>query len=214
MLALISGSLFAVAVVCVVGGLVELRTAVRLLGARAGTSPGEHGLTSIVAKISATDGVLASPLAQHRCVMFTLVLLRRRLHENVGGGALFFNEVRPFTLLMPDGGTIAIDQKQHPVFIFGLDVVEKPLPFLPNTVAGLLMQRFGHKGQIWAEEYVVRARESSLDDGATVHALCEDGAVKMLSTTPLRRLGSTALARGGAAVVAGVVNFVFFWLLR
>ena len=123
-----------------------------------------------------------------------------------------FNEARPFSLVTAEGRTIAVDQKS--VFILGLDVVEKPLPFLPNTIAGLLVQRFGRKGHIWAEEHVVRARESSLDDGATVHALCDNGAVKMLSTTPLRRLGTAALARGLGAVAAGGLNFFLFWLVR
>ncbi|MDP2341973.1 MAG: hypothetical protein Q8O67_13530 [Deltaproteobacteria bacterium] len=212
MLPLIAGSFFAVAVVCVVGGLVELRTAIRLLSARMGT--GDRGLTNMEAKVAATDGVLASPLANRSCVMFTLVLLRRRLHETVGAGALFFNEVRPFSIVTPDGRSIPVDQKKHPVFILGLDVVEKPLPFLPNTIAGLLVQRFGRKGYIWAEEHVVRAQESALDDGATVHVLCEDGAVKMLSTTPLRTLGRGALMRGGLALAAGLLNFLFFWLIH
>lgn len=212
MLSLLAGSFFAVAIICVLGGLIELRTALRLLRARPGT--GERGLSTVDATIQATDGVLASPLGNHRCVMFTLVLLRRRLHESVGAGALFFNEARPFSLVTADGRTIPIDQKKQPVFIFGLDVVDRPLPFLPNSIAGLLVKRFGHKGQIWAEEHVVRAQESSLDDGATVHALCEDGAVKMLSTSPLRKLGAAALARGGGAVVAGLVNFAFFLWLR
>lgn len=214
MMSLISGSFFAVAVIGIVGGILELRTALRLLRAKKGRGAADEGLASVDAVVSATDGVLESPLLKHRCVMFTLVLLRRRLHETVGSGALFFNEVRPFALVADGGITFAIDQKKQPVFVLGLESTEKPLPFLPQTIAGLLIQRFGRKGHIWAEEHVVRATESCLDDGATVHALVEDGVVKLLSTQPLKALGKAAFARGAASVVVAAVSFAFFWFLK
>ncbi len=217
MLALIAGSLFAVAVVALVGAIFELRTGLRLLLARrfAGGVPGESaGLAAVEATIQATDGLLESPLLKRSCVLFHLVLLRRRLHETVGAGALFFDEFRPFNLVTDDGSTMAIDQKKQPVFILGLKSTEKALPFLPAAIAGLLIQRFGHKGHIWAEEHVVRATESTLDDGATVHALVEDGTVKLLSTTPLRVLGRHAVLRGGAGLVIAVGAAIGFWFTR
>ena len=217
MLTLISGSFFAVAVLGIVGGILELRTALRLLSARKGRGDGKGSAERRVrvdAVVRATDGILESPLLKHRCVMFTLVLLRRRLHETVGAGALFWNEARPFSLVTDDGVTLDVDQKKRPVFVLGLDTTEKPLPFLPTAIAGLLIQRFGRKGHIWAEEHVVRATETTLDDGATVHALVEDGVVKLLSTQPLAALGRAAFVRGATAVVVAVVSFVFFWFLR
>jgi hypothetical protein len=212
MLTLISGSFFAVAALAIVGGLMELRTALRLLQAKKGK--GDHGLAAVDAVVTATDGVLESPLLKHRCVMFSLTLLRRRLHETVGAGALFFNEVRPFSLVTDEGATIAIDQKKQPVFMLGLQATEKPLPFLPQSIAGLLVQRFGRMGHVWAEEHVVRASETTLDDGANVHALVEDGVVKLLSTQPLQTLGRAACWRGAAAVVVAVISFVCFWLTK
>lgn len=213
MLTLISGSFFAVAVIGIVGGILELRTALRLMSARKGRADGK-GVSAVDAVVKATDGVLESPLLKHRCVMFTLVLLRRRLHETVGAGALFWNEARPFALVTDHGVTLDVDQKKRPVFVLGLDTIEKPLPFLPTAIAGLLIQRFGRKGHIWAEEHVVRATETTLDDGAAVHALVEDGVVKMLSTQPLAALGRAAFVRGAASVVVAAVSFVFFWFLR
>lgn len=215
MLALISGSFFAVAVLGIVGGILELRTALRLLSARPAAASGSSGgVCAVDAVVAATDGVLRSPLLQHRCVMFTLVLVRRRLHETVGAGALFWNEARPFDLVTDAGVRFAIDQKKQPVFVLGLQSTEKPLPFLPTAIAGLLIQRFGRKGHVWAEEHVVRATESTLDDGAAVHALVEDGVVKLLSTTPLRVLGRAAFARGAASVAVAAVAFLLFWFLR
>src|SRR5687768_13678683 len=110
MFALISGSFFAVAVVALVGAILELRTGARLVRARkfSGGVPGaKAGLAAVAATIQATDGVLESPLLKRTCVLFHLVLLRRRLHETVGAGALFFDEVRPFSLVTDDGSTIA-----------------------------------------------------------------------------------------------------------
>lgn len=212
MLPMLAGSFFAIAVVAIVAGILELRTARRLLTAKTTPSPG--GLLSLEAEVRATDGYLESPLLKHRCVMFSVSLFRRRLHENVGAGALFFNENRPFSLVGKDGSTMAIDPKKNPVFFLGLSSTEKPLPFLPQSIVGLLVQRFGHKGQVWAEEHVVRASETTLDDGASVFALVEDGVVKMLSTQPLTRLGRAALLRGSAATAVALTAFSIFWLLR
>lgn len=214
MLALISGSFFATCVVALVGGIFETRTALRLLRAKHTSGKPGPGLVALDAVIRATDGVLESPLLKRTCVVFHLVLLRRRLHESAGAGALFFDEARPFSLVADDGSTLAVDQKKAPVFILGLKTTEQPLPFLPAAIAGLLVQRFGRKGHIWAEEHVVRATESSLDDGAAVHALVEDGVIRLLSTTPLSTLGRQSLMRGAASLVVAVVAFTAFWFTR
>jgi len=184
MLVLISGSFFALAVLAIVGGILELRTASRLLLAPTRTrgTSGTSGTLALEVRVRATGGILESPLLRQQCVMFSLMLLRRRLHETIGAGALFWNEVRPFSLVADDGATFEVDQKTNPVYFLGLQATEKPLPFLPQAIAGLLVQRFGRKGQLWAEEHVVRATETSLNDGASVFALVEDGVVKMLST--------------------------------
>lgn len=210
---LISGSFFAVAVLAIVGGILELRTAARLLSASTRTTAGSSGALALEARVRASGGILESPLLKQQCVMFSLVLLRRRLHETVGAGALFWNEYRPFSLVAGDGTTFEVDQKTTPVYFLGLTSTEKPLPFLPQAIAGLLVQRFGRMGQLWAEEHVVRATETSLNDGASVFALVEDGVVKMLSTQPLRTLGRAAALRGVAAVAVSAASFTAFWLL-
>lgn len=213
MLSLLTASFLAVGLVFFIGGLIEVGTALRLLRARRAQGAG-RGWTQVDAIVVASAGALTSPFTHQRCVMFTLVLLRRRLHESLGAGALFFTEQVPFFVVTPDGNSIAVDQKKQKVFMLGLPVLDRPLPFLPNTIAGLLVQRFGRYGHLWAEEHVVRVQQTTLDDGAAVHALCADGVVVLLSTTPLRTLGRAALARGAAAVAAGLMNFLFFWWLH
>jgi hypothetical protein len=200
---LIAGGFFAVAVVALVAAIAELRTALQLTRAKAG---------DVSAVIDADAGTLTAPLSQRACVMFTLVLLRRRWFEKVPGGALTFNEHRRFSVVADDGRRFVVDPKTHSVAVLGLEHIEKALPFLPTAIVGLLVQRFGRKGQLWAEDYVVRAAESVLESGARVHALVEDGEVRVLSTTPLTTLGRAAAVRGAGAVVVAVVAAVLFHL--
>jgi hypothetical protein len=190
------------------GGLVELRQGRRLLAA------GPKGLRATVA---ASHGVLEAPLSKRACVLFSLTLTRKRAQERFPGGVLAFSEQRAFALVGhgPHAGKrFAVDPAQKPVVLLGFPIVEKALPHLPTAIVGLLVQRFGRKGQLWAEDYAVTARESILGVGDEVHGLVEDGVVRLLSPEPLGALGRAAWRRGRNGLIAGVVLLALAPLVR
>jgi hypothetical protein len=216
MLALIQGALFAGAVVVFVAAAVELRTALRLLGLPRDVSQTASGARhrELIGRIDVADGALTGPLTQRRCVMFSLHLLRRSAHGEGPAGALHFHEQRRFSIVDDAGVRVDVDPRRDRVVVIDLPVDERPLPFLPAAIAGLLVQRFGRFGQLWAADHVVRARETVLAVDARVHALVDDGVVSLVSARPLRTIGLGALQRGlGAAVLAGA-QFAGFLLLR
>lgn len=188
-----------VAAVAALAAVLELRTAWRF--ARA---PQLRGV------VEADDGALLSPLTRKTCVVFSLVLTRRQL-EDRSGASLQFLEQRPFSVRTADRSW-RVDKKGGPVAFVGLDVIDKPLPFLPQAVLGLLVQRFGHLGHLWAQDQVITAREAVLADGADVHLFIEANRVRTISPTPLATLAQAAFQRSvRAAVVSALLAAA--WLL-
>ncbi|HEY1099394.1 MAG TPA: hypothetical protein VGF99_10710 [Myxococcota bacterium] len=194
---LIGSASFIVAALGALAALVELRTAWRL--ARADDVRGT---------IDAGHGSLIAPISHRHCAVFVVVLQRRRLDQRFMSGAEQFSEQRPYTIHC-DGRDFAVDHKQRPVPAIGFRVDEQKLPFLPQAVLGLLVQRFGHLGHLWAEDHVVVARESIVADGEQVHVFVERGEVRSISAVPLQTLAVAACKRAlrgsMVAAVAGVV---------
>jgi hypothetical protein len=211
MLSLLTQGLFGVALLLLLGAVVELRTAWRFGRVRPGRAS-DPGSVAVEGTVDADDGVVLAPLSNTPCVQFSCVLVRCRL-DHSGRSALLFTEQRPFVVTTNDA-RVRIDVTAGPVVVTGLDAMEYPLQFLPQSVLGLLVQRFGHMGHIWAEDYVVSGRESCLAAGARVHALVHDGVVLTVSTKPMQALGRAALVRGLQAVGVGVTLAVAAWWLR
>lgn len=197
MIALIGQALMGVAAVALLGAALEFRTAWRFSRLKRGSADG-HDRVEVEGIVEPGGAVLQSPLSQVSCVLFSLVLTRQR-RDYSGRSALLFVEQRPF--VVASGHTrFAVDPKKDNVVIVGLDAKDTPLQFLPQGVLGLLVGRFGHLGHVWAEDFVVRARESVLMTGQKVHAMVQGGRVITLSTQPLAALASAALRRGLRAV--------------
>ena len=201
MLQLIANASVIVAALAVLAILVELRNAHRLRSA-----------PDLVGRVEADDGALRAPLAQVTCVVFVLTLVRRRLDQRRGNALQFF-EQRPFSVRVGERAW-RIDQKQHTVAFVGLENVERPLPFLPQPVLGLLVTRFGHLGHLWAEDHVVVASEAVIADGARVHLFVVDGRVLSVSTKPLQALARSALLRAARASVVAALAALAALLLQ
>jgi hypothetical protein len=197
LLALLQVVLFLAGTLALTAAIVELRQGRRLLA---------HPERDVHCTVQTPQGALNAPLTNRPCASFTLTLSRRRVQERMPGGVLVFAEARPFTLapLGRPNETIAVDPEKRPVVLLGFEPVQKPLPHLPTAIVGLLVQRFGKRGYLWAEDYAVTARESALTVGLEVHAFVEDGMVRLLSARPLQETGRAAWKRGLVGVGGGI----------
>jgi hypothetical protein len=197
MISLVGQALMGVAGVALLGAILEFRTAWRFARLRRGTA-GDAGRVEVEGIVESSGSELLTPLSQMACVLFSLVLTRQR-RDHSGRSALLFVEQRPFVIAMGHA-RLPVDPKKDNVVIVGLDAKDTPLHFLPHGVLGLLVSRFGHLGHVWAEDFVLRARESALFTGQKVHALVENGRVVTLSTQPLSALSASARQRGLKAI--------------
>jgi hypothetical protein len=208
MLTLLSQALLGIALLMVLGASVELRTAWRFSRLRRGRV-GDPGRIEIEGVVEADGALLEAPLTKQACVLFSLVLSRQR-KDFSGRSALLFVEQRPF-VVVSDSQRLAVDPKR--VIVTGLDATDTVLQFLPQGVLGLLVARFGHMAQVWAEDYVLRGRESCLPTGARVFALLQDGELLTLSTKPLRDIARGARGRALRALgAAAPLVLVGLWL--
>jgi hypothetical protein len=208
MTTLLAQALLGIALLLMLGAVVELRTAWRFSRLRRG-QVGDAGRVEIEGVVEDDGAVLEAPLTRQACVLFSLVLSRQR-KDFSGRSALLFVEQRPFVVVV-DARRLAVDPKR--VVVTGLDATDTVLPFLPQGVLGLLVTRFGHMAQVWAEDYVLRGRESCLPVGSRVFALWQDGELRTVSTKPLREIAASARGRAlqatGFAVPLAVIGL---WL--
>jgi hypothetical protein len=201
MLGLVSQAFLGIAMLLLLGSAVELRTAWRFGRLRPGRASDAGGV-EVEGTIDADHGVLEAPLSKTPCVLFSCILIRRRL-DHSGRQALLFSEQRPFVFATADA-RLPVDLKTGAVVVTGLDADERALPFLPQSILGLLVQRFGHMGHVWAEEYVVSGRESCIAAGARVFGYVKDGVLMTVSTKPMGMLGRAALVRAGQAMAVSL----------
>ena len=192
-------------------GYVELRAGLRVRSARKNGLKGQ-GLVQAQARVRADSGSITAPLSGQPAVMFHIGLSRRHVRDTTSRSVEVFLEQRPFSLVDDHGESLRVDKGAVP--ILGLVPLSRPLPFLPASIAGLLVQRFGKKGALWAHDYVVRATEAALIDGASVHVLLQDGVAQMVSLRPLDDVAAVSLQRGGLRLLVGALLTVGFLLLR
>ena len=200
----------AVACVALTAALFEARTAWRLSRLRRRQDAEDKGPFETSAVVEIEDA-LTAPLSGDRVALFSLLLIRRGVKERSASVAHFAEE-RPFDVVDDIGTRYRVNSKKRSVVLVGLPMSEKPLPFLPQRVAALLIQRFGRFGQQWADGYAISGRETVLKDGASVFAMVDRGEIRTLSAKPLRHLARAALMRSlrtGAVGLAAAVVYLF-----
>ena len=208
MVTLLSQALLGIALLLVLGATVELRTAWRFSRLRRG-HVGDDGRVEVEGVVEDAGALLEAPLSKRACVLFSLVLQRQR-KDGSGRNAILFVEQRPF-VVVADAQRLAADPQR--VVVAGLDAVDTVLPFLPQGVLGLLVARFGHMAQVWAEDYVLRGRESCLPTGAKVFVMLQDGELRTVSTKPLRQVGAGVRGRALQAIgLAAPLVLAGLWL--
>lgn len=210
MTGLLAKALFGIAALALLGALVELRTAWRFARLKRGR-PGDAGRVEVEGTIESGGDTLEAPLSKTPCVLFSLVLSRQR-KDFSGRSALLFVEQRPF-VFVADATRMPVDPKKGDVVVTGLDAIDSLLTFLPQGVLGLLVTRFGHMAHVWAEDYVLRGRESCLPVGATVYALLQEGRLLTVSTKPLAALSRSARQRALQALLLAAPLVVVALLL-